>query len=69
MSEYSKPYEKKDGECGLWERTSKKGTKYFYGKMTWQGREYHVSIFKNSRHTGLDGDKQPFMNVILKPVE
>jgi len=44
--------EKKNGEFACFKKTSKKGTNYFNGTLTLDGKEYWISIFNKHSQKG-----------------
>lgn len=50
----------------LRKKTSEKWTEYLNGKVNVDGKDYWVSVFKNTKKTE---DKQPDYNVSVKSVE
>ena len=45
-------YEKKNGEFACFKKQSKKGTNYFNGTLTLDGKEYWISIFNKHSQKG-----------------
>lgn len=55
-------YEKKNGEFACFKKQSKKGTNYFNGTLTLDGKEYWISIFNSHSQKGeqyLSGRVEP----------
>ena len=50
-----------DGKCGLWSTTSKKGVKYYKGKMKLNGERYYVSLLLGNKRY----DNSPDFNLII----
>lgn len=50
-----------DGKCGLWSATSKKGVKYYKGKMKLDGERYFVSLLLGNKRF----DNSPDFNLII----
>ena len=44
--------EKKNGEFACFKKTSKKGTTYFNGTLTLDGKEYWISVFNKHSQKG-----------------
>lgn len=53
-----------EGKCGLWATTSKKGTKYYKGKIIINGERYYVSLLLSNKKTNNAPD---FNLMITKP--
>ena len=53
---------KEEYKTGLWQQTSQKGLKYYYGKIKIGEAEYQLTLFKNNK----TNDKQPDLNIIIR---
>ena len=58
--------EKRNENFGLWKKTSKSWLTYMNWTLTVDGKEYYMSVFKNSKKTK---DTQPDWNLVLTPKE
>ena len=56
----------KEIRTGIWEKTSEKGTRYGYGKITIEGKEYKVVLFKVGEKKS---EKSPDFNLILEEIK
>ena len=54
--------EKKNGEFACFKKTSKKGTNYFNGTLTLDGKEYWISIFNKHSQKG-----EQYLSGIVEP--
>lgn len=54
----------KQNSFGLWEKTGKSGTKYFSGSFSVDGKDFFISMFKN---TYKKTDKHPDYNFLITP--
>ena len=50
-----------NGKCGLWATTSKKGVKYYKGKIKINGERYYVSLLLGNKRY----DNSPDFNLII----
>ena len=55
-------YEKKNGEFACFKKQSKKGTPYFNGTLTLDGKEYWVSIFNKHSQKG-----EQYLSGVVEP--
>lgn len=49
-------------KTGLWKTESKKGTKYYKGKIKIGDKEYQVSVFKNDKKNDKSPDLMLYVN-------
>lgn len=54
--------EKKNGEFACFKKTSQKGTTYFNGTLTLDGKEYWISIFNKHSQKG-----EQFLSGMVEP--
>lgn len=60
-----KNYKKNPNAVGaFWKNISKKGLKYYHGKLTLDGKEYGITLFKCKVYK--DGSKIPYFNAVLQ---
>lgn len=65
-------YEKKNGEFACFKKVGKKGTPYYNGTLTLDGKEYWVSIFSKKSQKGenyVSGIVEPKQPKPEEPVE
>ena len=61
----NKKYKKNPNDIGaFWKNVSKSGLKYYSGKITLDGKEYGITLFKCKAYK--EGSKIPYFNAILQ---
>ena len=61
----NKKYKKKPNDVGaFWKNLSDKGLKYYSGKITLDGKEYGITLFKVKAYQ--KGGKIPYFNAVLQ---
>lgn len=55
----------KEKEIGaLWLRTSKQGNKFYTGKISVDGKDYNIVVFKNKNKKGQQPDLKIFPSIL-----